>query len=288
MFHSITLVSHALCPYVQRIAIALAEKDVEHDRITVDLASKPAWFLEISPLGRTPVLKVGEAALFESAAILEFLEETQPRPLHPDDPVARARHRAWIGFGSECLSDIAGFYSAADTGALETKSSAGTRSTGSTSVGGVSITCAEAVAPTRKARKPTARVCAKERFMMVIPEIAVCLAARARALPLRVRIALSRRGSAVRLRADDDRPLHVRMKGAEIGMLAGCLEGDPAGVAAIERAGVPRSIDRRRRVRSEIVVGPGHAVANENLDPGGIEGEAGDAHLDFMRRFMSP
>lgn len=118
---SITLVSHALCPYVQRIAIALAEKGVAHDRITVDLADKPAWFLQISPLGRTPVLKVGRAALFESAAILEFLEETQPHPLHPDDPVERARHRAWIGFGSECLNDIAGFYSAADTNALGTK-----------------------------------------------------------------------------------------------------------------------------------------------------------------------
>jgi glutathione S-transferase len=124
MDHPITLVSHALCPYVQRIAIALAEKGVAHDRITVDLANKPGWFLEISPLGRTPVLKVGEAALFESAAILEFLEETQPSPLHPEDPVERARHRAWIGFGAECLNDIAGFYSAADTGALDTKAAA--------------------------------------------------------------------------------------------------------------------------------------------------------------------
>jgi len=124
MNESIILVSHALCPYVQRVAIALAEKDVAHERRVVDLANKPQWFLEISPLGRTPVLKVGDAALFESAAILEFLEETQPAPLHPADPVERAGHRAWIGFGSECLNDIAGFYSAADTGALETKAAA--------------------------------------------------------------------------------------------------------------------------------------------------------------------
>ena len=41
MTHSITLVSHALCPYVQRIAIVLAEKGVPHERITVDLAAKP-------------------------------------------------------------------------------------------------------------------------------------------------------------------------------------------------------------------------------------------------------
>jgi len=124
MNEPIILVSHALCPYVQRLAIALAEKDVAHERRVVDLADKPQWFLEISPLGRTPVLKVGDAALFESAAILEFLEETQPAPLHPADPVERAGHRAWIGFGSECLDDIAGFYWAAETGALETKAAA--------------------------------------------------------------------------------------------------------------------------------------------------------------------
>lgn len=115
----ITLVSHALCPYVQRIAIALAEKGVAHDRLSVDLANKPRWFLDISPIGRTPVLKIGAAALFEAAAILEYLEDTQPRPLHPSDPVERARHRAWIGFASECLNDIAGLYTAPDFGTLE-------------------------------------------------------------------------------------------------------------------------------------------------------------------------
>ncbi|MCC0035164.1 MAG: glutathione S-transferase family protein [Hoeflea sp.] len=121
MTSSLTLVSHALCPYVQRIAIALAEKQVAHDRITVDLANKPDWFLAISPLGRTPVLKVGEAALFESGAILEFLEDTQAHPLHPEDPVERARHRAWIGFGAEILADIAAFYSARGNEAFEAR-----------------------------------------------------------------------------------------------------------------------------------------------------------------------
>lgn len=114
MTHSLTLVSHALCPYVQRIAIALAEKQVAHDRLTIDLSQKPKWFHQISPLGRTPVLKAGQAALFESAAILEYLEEVLPHPLLPADPVERARHRAWIGFSSECLNDIAGLYSTTD------------------------------------------------------------------------------------------------------------------------------------------------------------------------------
>jgi nitrite reductase/ring-hydroxylating ferredoxin subunit len=78
----ITLVSHHLCPYVQRVSIALSEKSVPFDRVYIDLSDKPDWFLELSPLGKTPVLKYGNNAIFESAVILEFLEETQPRPLH--------------------------------------------------------------------------------------------------------------------------------------------------------------------------------------------------------------
>ena len=120
MSEPLTLVSHTLCPYVQRAVIALTEKRVPFERRYVDLANKPAWFLRISPLGKTPVLQVGDEAIFESAAILEYLDETQPAPLHPVDPVERARHRAWIEFGSGTLSDIAGFYSAPDAAAFET------------------------------------------------------------------------------------------------------------------------------------------------------------------------
>lgn len=103
---SITLVSIPLCPYVQRAAIALAEKGVPFERRNVDLADKPDWFVKISPLGKVPVLLDGEQPIFESAAILEYLEETQPNPLHPHDPLRRAQHRAWIEFGSTILADL--------------------------------------------------------------------------------------------------------------------------------------------------------------------------------------
>jgi len=117
------LISHKLCPYVQRAVIALAEKGVAFERIDIDLANKPDWFLAISPLGKTPVLQVGDKAIFESAVILEYLEETEPKPLHPADPLIRAEHRAWIEFGSTVLSDIAGFYAAADEATFKTKTS---------------------------------------------------------------------------------------------------------------------------------------------------------------------
>src|SRR3954468_8605844 len=118
---ALTLVSHQLCPYVQRAAIALAEKGVSYERINVDLANKPDWFKALSPLGKTPVLKVGETAIFESAVILEYLEETRPNPLHPQDPLRRAEHRSLIEFGSAILNDIWGLYSAPDAAGFETK-----------------------------------------------------------------------------------------------------------------------------------------------------------------------
>lgn len=115
------LVSHALCPYVQRAAIVLAEKGVPFERRDVDLAHKPAWFLEISPLGKTPVLLVNGASLFESAVICEYLDETVSPPLHPADALQRARERGWMEFGSAVLNAIAGFYNAADESALQAK-----------------------------------------------------------------------------------------------------------------------------------------------------------------------
>jgi glutathione S-transferase len=115
------LISHKLCPYVQRAVIALTEKGVGFERIDIDLANKPDWFLAISPLGKTPVLRVGDSAIFESAVILEYLEETEPKPLHPADPLTRAEHRACIEFGSTVLNDIAGFYAAQDEAAFKAK-----------------------------------------------------------------------------------------------------------------------------------------------------------------------
>src|SRR5512136_2971356 len=117
------LISHKLCPYVQRAVIALAEKGVAFERIDIDLSNKPDWFLALSPLGKTPVLLVGDVPIFESAVILEYLEEVEPRPLHPADPLRRAEHRAWIEFGSAVLSDIAGFYAAPDEAAFKAKTS---------------------------------------------------------------------------------------------------------------------------------------------------------------------
>ena len=108
----LTLISFPTCPYVQRAVIALKEKQVAFEVVYIDLADKPDWFLALSPLGKVPVLQVeregrAPAVVFESAVILEYLEETvSGAPLHPQDPLERAQHRSWIEFGSQLLGDI--------------------------------------------------------------------------------------------------------------------------------------------------------------------------------------
>jgi len=103
---SFRLVSFNLCPFVQRSAIALEEKGAAYEISYVDLSTKPQWFIDISPLGKVPLLRVGDRVLFESAVICEFIEETCPGPrLHPSDALERAYDRSWIEFASAALID---------------------------------------------------------------------------------------------------------------------------------------------------------------------------------------
>ena len=117
----LTLVSHDLCPYVQRAAISMTEKGVPFERIYIDLANKPDWFKRISPLGKVPLLLVGDKIIFESNVILEYLEDQFGHPLHPSDALERADHRAWIEFGSAVINAIGAFYSAPTKTAFNAK-----------------------------------------------------------------------------------------------------------------------------------------------------------------------
>ena len=81
---------------------------------------------EVSPLGKVPVLLVetedGEVALFESNVICEYIEDTQGgAKLHPQDPLQRAQHRAWMEFGSTILSELWGLETTGDPAVFETK-----------------------------------------------------------------------------------------------------------------------------------------------------------------------
>jgi len=91
------LISFKICPYVQRSVIVLKHKHADFDVTYIDLGNPPDWFREISPFGKVPVLRVDDSeVIFESAVIAEFLDEVTPgEPLQPQDPLLRAKNRAW-------------------------------------------------------------------------------------------------------------------------------------------------------------------------------------------------
>jgi glutathione S-transferase len=93
------LVSFKTCPWVQRAAIVLREKNIPFEFRHIEHDNRPDWFLAISPHKKVPVLRIDEtASLFESNAIAEYLDETIAPRLHPDDPVLRAINRAWTDY----------------------------------------------------------------------------------------------------------------------------------------------------------------------------------------------
>ena len=103
------LISFNRCPYVQRSVITLLHKKADFKVTYVDLSNKPDWFLEISPFGKVPCLRVTdngeESVIFESAVINEFVDEVTPGSLLPEDPIQRAVCRSWIEYGGACMKD---------------------------------------------------------------------------------------------------------------------------------------------------------------------------------------
>ena len=82
-----------------RVKVAMALKGVKADEVSIDLLKGEQHnkdFIAVNPQAVVPalVLDDGGPPLFQSLAIMEYLEETKPQPpLLPKDPRGRARVR---------------------------------------------------------------------------------------------------------------------------------------------------------------------------------------------------
>ena len=96
------IVSFKICPFVQRVTALLEAKNVPYDIEFISLSDKPQWFLDISPNGQVPVLITdGGKALFESDAIVEYIEEAFA-PLQSGVALEdKATNRAWSYLASK-------------------------------------------------------------------------------------------------------------------------------------------------------------------------------------------
>src|SRR5271156_1957250 len=93
----ITLYDHPLSPYAQKVRIALREKGLEFRAALpggLGAGGAAGEFAEANPRAEVPVLIEGEARVFDSTVILEYLEDAHPTPaLLPAGAVDRARVR---------------------------------------------------------------------------------------------------------------------------------------------------------------------------------------------------
>lgn len=121
MSQKLELISFKLCPFVQRAVIVLKHKNVDFDITYIDLNDQPDWFKAISPLGQVPVLKVGDDVLFESAVIQEYVDEVTPPTIQPEDPLVKAKNRAWINFGSDIIFAMHAMVTAKDQATFDEK-----------------------------------------------------------------------------------------------------------------------------------------------------------------------
>lgn len=79
--------------------MVLLHKEIPFDYTEIDLANKPDWFLDVSPYGKVPVLKVNGTTLYESAIINEYLDEAYPeRRLLSKDPLKKAEQRILVDY----------------------------------------------------------------------------------------------------------------------------------------------------------------------------------------------
>ena len=96
------VVSFKICPFVQRVTALLEAKNVDYEVEYIELSNKPEWFLKISPNAQVPLLITDEnQVLFESDAIVEYIDEVIGTPLTSDDPLKKAQDRAWSYLASK-------------------------------------------------------------------------------------------------------------------------------------------------------------------------------------------
>jgi glutathione S-transferase len=105
------------CPFAQKVRVVLAEKELEYEKVFVDLRTgehrQNAEFLKLNPYGRVPVLIDDEVVVYDSTIINEYLEEEYPHPsLMPEDSNGRARVRTLEDYCDNSFLPSAGFVQA--------------------------------------------------------------------------------------------------------------------------------------------------------------------------------
>ena len=92
-----TLFCSPTCAYSHRARFVIWEKGITADIEYINIHQPPDDLIELNPYGSTPTMIDRDLVLYDSNIIMEYLDERFPHPpLHPMDPVSRARARMMV------------------------------------------------------------------------------------------------------------------------------------------------------------------------------------------------
>lgn len=112
-----TLKIHGLSPstFTRTVRLACHEKGIDYEMVD----AMPHTIGPLNPFGKLPAITHGDVTLYESIAILRYLERVFPGPrLWPDDVVAAALCDQWASAVADSLVNAALRYFAARAGFL--------------------------------------------------------------------------------------------------------------------------------------------------------------------------
>jgi glutathione S-transferase len=98
-----------ISPFVRKVAVFAAEKEIKLDFVGVGLGDPNPDFARVSPFRKMPALSDGDFGISDSTAIITYLEAKFPDPsMIPADPANRARTIWFEEFGDTMLCAAGG------------------------------------------------------------------------------------------------------------------------------------------------------------------------------------
>jgi glutathione S-transferase len=104
-----TLYGNGLSPFVRKVRVVLAEKNIAHEHDPVVPFNVSAEYKAISPLGKIPAYRDEKGALPDSSVISAYLEKRHPTPaLYPIDPYEYARALWFEEYADSAIVAVSG------------------------------------------------------------------------------------------------------------------------------------------------------------------------------------
>ena len=104
--------TNKICPYCQRVQILLDDAAIDCNRIEIDFTAKPSLLEKLSPQGKIPILMSNGRDIFESSAILEFLNELCGGKYFSSDMHERAVMRSLCSAVGRIHDDVRVYFTA--------------------------------------------------------------------------------------------------------------------------------------------------------------------------------